>query len=65
MHLTDCLGLKVSTIVRFFTFAIVDIYRKWVLISRNFAKFRNLEIPRKFEISISSMSEFREIFKFR
>jgi len=46
---------RVSTKVRFFTFAIVDIYRKWVLISRNiaefheisrnFAKFRNLEIP--------------------
>jgi len=33
-------------IVRFFTFAIVDIYRKWVLISRNFAEFREIPKPR-------------------
>jgi len=35
----------VSAIVRFFTFAIVDIYRKWVLISRNFAEFREILKP--------------------
>jgi len=40
--------LRVSTIVRFFTFAIVEIYRKWVLISRNFAEFREIPKPRNF-----------------
>ena len=67
---------------RFFTFAIVDIYRKWVLISRNFAEFREIPkprnsakvrnfdiidvgIPQNFEISIITISEFREISKDR
>jgi len=73
---------RVSTIVRFFTFAIVDIYRKWVLISRNFAEFREIPkprnsakvrnfdiidvgIPRNFEISLKTISEFRKISKDR
>ena len=77
-----CFQTRVSTIVRFFTFAIVDIYRKWVLISRNFAEFREIPkpqnsakvrnfniidvgIPQSFEISIITISEFREISKDR